>query len=94
MSSDVASFGRKFAFFGAIIATVFSVIILVVGIMFLVDDRKDKGTKNRENLGWTFIVIAIIILVVSWVWVWATRKSTFLADVSAISGASTIAKDL
>ena len=93
---DVASFGRGFAFVSAIIATIFAIIILIIGIVILVDNRKDvNGTKkNRESLGWFLIVISIIIIIISWVWVWATRKSTFLADISGISGISDVVKDL
>ena len=96
MSSELDKFGRGFALFGAIIATIFSVIILAIGIFILADDQKDvNGTKkNRETVGWFLIAVSIIIIIISWVWVWATRKSTFLADVSGISGGVEIAKDI
>ena len=94
----LASFGRGYAIISAIFATLFSAILLVLGVWLIFfspkDDTKDEKKQNPVTGGLFMIFIGVMILIVSWAWVYLSQRSRLAAQYEGIVGGINIAQRL
>lgn len=91
----LASFGRGYAYFSAIIATVLSVILIIIALVTYSDpDVPPNHPGDNKKAAMIMVVISAIILTISWGWVWLTNKSKFAAEAGGVIGGVNIARSI
>ena len=95
LTSGLAGFGRVYAIFSAIVATLFGIIFITWGIYILDtagkpnDPNPPPGTptnltspnNNSTTVGWVLIVLGVLAIIFSWIWVYITSKSKTAAAI-------------
>jgi len=93
--NNLAAFGKGYAYFGAIIATIICVLIFIISIYTYSDpDIPPEKPGDHKRNSMIMIIVAAIILTMSWGWVWLTNKSKFAAEAGGIMGGIDIARSI
>jgi len=91
----LASFGRGYAYFSAIIATVLSVILIIIALVTYSDpDVPPNHPGDNKKMAMIAIATSVIILTVSWGWVWLTDTSPLAAEAGGVIGGINIARSI
>jgi len=80
----LASFGRAYAFFSAIISTFIGIILIIFGIAIWNTPNKDQHNNRPSAL--LLILFGVLIIIVSWFWVWLGNRSKTVADLEGVEG--------
>jgi len=91
----LASFGRGYAYFGAIMATIICVVMIIFAFYtYSEPDVPPKQPGDNKRAAMIMIVTSAIILTMSWGWVWLTNKSKFAAEAGGVMGGIDIARSI
>lgn len=99
--TGAAEFGKFYAIFTAVVATLVGILFITWGIYILdsagkpVHPNPPKGTPantqppNTVNpsSGWILIVVGILSIFFAWLWVYLTTRYQFLAAATGVYGA-------
>lgn len=80
IGNALSGFGKDYAIFGAIIATIISCIFILAGIDLFLYTIPTKKTPNPKMLGLFCILMGTLCLAFAWGQVWLTQNNRFYAQ--------------
>ena len=66
MADSLAAFGRGYAYFAAIIVTIISAIVFLIGLLIYFEPKTSKD-PNPQKTGIILMTTSLIFVITSWV---------------------------